>query len=265
MNRFRQEADLLRQLASPHVVEVYEIDQFDELLYMVLELVPGRSLKEIMNDGTPLSLDRAIHITCQVLEGLAPAHSVGLIHRDLKPGNIMVNEANDDGVKLIDLGIAKVLGAKKDSVPKTGTGLVLGTVRYMAPEQLKRDGLVSSQTDLYSVGLVFYEMITGRTPYDGSPAEMAAAHLYHDPPTIPGAHRSESLDSWFARVMCKSPDERYLDALTMRADLMQCQGSDTIMESFSPELMAQLLEEPAQPKENQLTPPPMGVDAADTL
>ena len=173
----------------------------------------------------------------------------------------MVNEANDDGVNLIDLG-RQVLGATKDSVPKTGTGLVLGTVRYMAPEQLKRDGLVSSQTDLYSVGLVFYEMITGRTPYDGSPAEMAAAHLYHDPPTIPGAHRSESLDSWFARVMCKSPDERYLDALTMRADLMQCQGSDTIMESFSPELMAQLLEEPAQPKENQLTPPPMGVDAA---
>ena len=142
----------------------------------------------------------------------------------------MVNEANDDGVKLIDLGIAKVLGAK-DSVPKTGTGLVLGTVRYMAPEQLKRDGLVSSQTDLYSVGLVFYEMITGRTPYDGSPAEMAAAHLYHDPLQFLGL-TGQNLSTLGLRVMCKSPDERYLDALTMRADLMQCQGSDTIMESF---------------------------------
>jgi serine/threonine protein kinase len=228
--RFRQEAQLLEELDSKRIIEVYEIGEFEGTLYMVLELFPGRPLDSLLTESGPLKIARAIHITSQVLDGLAIAHVRGLIHRDLKPGNILVDEFKDDEVKLIDFGIAKVIGARAEDSPKTGTGLVLGTVRYMAPEQLKRDGLVSPQTDLYSVGILFYEMLVGQTPYDGSPAEMAAAQLYSAAPLLPRNVATPELDQWFARVMAKSPSERFVDALTMQADLVHSVFDETTTE-----------------------------------
>jgi len=228
--RFRQEAQLLESLESRRIIEVYEISEFEGTLYMVLELFPGRSLDSLLGDTGTLKLARAIHITSQILDGLAIAHRRGLIHRDLKPSNILVDELKDDEVKLIDFGIAKVIGARQEDSPKTGTGLVLGTVRYMAPEQLKRDGLISPQTDLYSVGILFYEMVVGHTPYDGSPAEMAAAQLYSPAPTLPRKVTTPELDNWFGRVMTKEPSERFVDALTMQADLIHSVFDETTTE-----------------------------------
>jgi len=231
--RFRQEADLLAQLKSNRIVRVFDIGETDGLLYMVLQLVPGKPLKQLLKENGALGLERAVSITAQVLEGLSDAHAMGLIHRDLKPGNILVDQDREDDVKLIDFGIAKVMGAHQDEAPKTGTGLVLGTVRYMAPEQLREDGLASPQTDLYSVGILFFEMLTGRPPYNGSPAEIAAAQLYAAPPDIPEAFGIPELSDWFGRVMRKSPTERYVDALTMRADLVHAMPNETTIEKSS--------------------------------
>ena len=135
---------------------------------MVLELLPGVTLKDFLSSQPKLPLTTAVNITSQILHGLAAAHEQGLIHRDLKPANIMLDQTDGDRVKIIDFGIAKVLGAREGEAPKTGTGMVLGTVRYMAPEQLQQDGLDSLQTDLYSVGSIFYEMLCLENPYTGS-------------------------------------------------------------------------------------------------
>ena len=230
MARFRQEAKLLASLTSPHIVEVLGFGEYENALYMVLELLPGVTLKEFLSSQPKLSLTTAVNITSQILHGLAAAHEQGLIHRDLKPANIMLDQTDGDRVKIIDFGIAKVLGARDGDAPKTGTGMVLGTVRYMAPEQLQQDGLDSLQTDLYSVGSIFYEMLCLENPYTGSPAEIAAAILYEDSPSLAAQGYSHALNLWFGRVMAKKPAHRYVDALTMQADLVQAVFDETITE-----------------------------------
>ncbi|MCB9528012.1 MAG: serine/threonine protein kinase [Myxococcales bacterium] len=220
--RFTQEARLLERLQSRHIVRVFHYGEADDALFMALELVPGRSLKRVLRARHRLSPRRAVAITAQILDALAHAHALGLIHRDLKPANILVIEQQDDEVKVIDFGIAKVLEAEDDDEgPKTGTGLVLGTVRYMAPEQLRQGGIVGPGTDLYAVGIMFYEMLVGQAPFDGSQAEIAAAHLYQPAPPVPEELAPASLRAWVARVLLKNPGDRYADAQAMRAALLE--------------------------------------------
>jgi hypothetical protein len=171
---------------------------------------PGQTLRRVLADG-PLTPDRARILTAAILEALQAAHAHGLVHRDLKPGNILVD---DDRVTLIDFGIAKDLAPEDDDV-RTASGVHLGTPRYMAPEQLQRGGAIGPATDLYAVGVVLYEMLTGQTPFDGSAAELMAAHLYSPPPPVFDA----ALDEVIQRALQKTPSGRHPDADTMRQAL----------------------------------------------
>ena len=155
-------------------------------------------------------------------------HKKNYFHRDLKPGNILLTELEGDHIRVIDFGIAKVLAeVESEEGPRTGTGLVLGTVRYMAPEQLKDGGLIGPPSDLYSLGVLFYQMVTGNTPFDGSQAEMAAGHLYKDPPLLPKAVLEQfavaarDLQTWLSKCLEKEPENRYEDATTMRLALQE--------------------------------------------
>ncbi len=233
--RFTQEARLLERLRDPHIVQVYHYGEADDALFMALELVPGRSLKRILRSKKRLSPRQAVHITAQILEALTHAHALGLVHRDLKPANILVVEHRDDTVKVIDFGIAKVLEAEDDDEgPKTGTGLVLGTVRYMAPEQLRQGGQVGSATDCYAVGIMFYEMLAGQAPFDGSQAEIAAAHLYQPAPRLDEALAPPTLRAWIERVLLKNPADRFADAAEMREALLAALPGSAAVETAEP-------------------------------
>ena len=148
---------------------------------MVLELVRGLSLKQHLARKEKLSLNEAVSVISQILLALEHSHSAGLIHRDLKPSNILFTDLEASQLKLIDFGIAKSLHNDGENDLKTRTGLVIGTVQYMAPEQLRKDLAVGPRADLYATGILFYEVLCGQTPFQGSQAEVAAGHLYQYP------------------------------------------------------------------------------------
>ena len=222
IGRFLQEAELLSRLQSPRIVAVYDADIVDGVLFMVLELIHGHSLKALLQLEGPQSLTAAASLIHQILEGLEHAHAHGLIHRDLKPANLLIEQGEIRRLKIIDFGVAKVLGQPKNSGPNTATGLVLGTVRYMAPEQLKVGSVVGPAADLYAVGLIMYELLVGRSPFHGSPAEIAAAHLYEMPPQLPPSVASVELEQFFNRSVAKSVNDRFTSATEMRLALIDC-------------------------------------------
>jgi len=163
ISRFEREGHLLSKLKSPHTVTVYSFGKsIDGLLYMALEYIDGLSLAQIREDGCPLPPERVVKILSQVLLSLKEAHAMGMLHRDLKPANIMVFDhlGETDQVKLLDFGIAKTFGDtnRKDL---TSDGTLIGTPRYMAPEQIQGDGVAAPSSDIYSLGLVAYELLTG--------------------------------------------------------------------------------------------------------
>ncbi len=164
--RFQQEARLVSRLRCPYTITMYDYGRTEEgLLYMVLEYIDGQSLAEILREGVALEQGRVVKILRQVLESLHEAHSLGMLHRDLKPANIMVYEylGEPDQVKLLDFGIAKQLqeAAPETEPDWTTDGVIVGTPRYMSPEQLRNDRELNASSDLYSLGLVAFELLTG--------------------------------------------------------------------------------------------------------
>lgn len=212
--RFEQEALMLSELRHPGIVTVYDFGEADGVLYMVLELIEGTSLADMLRRDGPVSLERAIDITRQLLDALGEPHRRGLIHRDIKPSNIML-EPRPDGterVVLIDFGVAKARAGvmpEHGPTPRTQTGVAVGTPRYMAPEQLA-GGRLGPWTDHYAVAVVLYRMLVGQSPFTGAPAEMIAAHLRDPVPPLPGAFAA--LDPVIATAMAKSPDQRFADS-----------------------------------------------------
>src|SRR5438477_823213 len=157
--RFRQEAKALAGLNHPNIITVYDFGDTGEVAYMAMELLEGRELKDILA-GSRLPLHEAVEIAAQVAEGLAFAHARGIVHRDIKPGNIMVLEGNR--AKIMDFGIARV----RTSDVKTQAGTMLGSPKYMSPEQVVGRGL-DHRTDLFSLGVVLHEMLAGVPPFAG--------------------------------------------------------------------------------------------------
>lgn len=186
--RFLQEAKLLAELKHPAIVGVHEVIEPDEgPMLMVLELAPGRPLAHLMDEEGPLPASRAVSIAREILQALQAAHEHALVHRDLKPPNVIVDSVEGgDRVTLIDFGIAKRLSAGADdpATPRTTTGVTLGTPLYMAPEQLQANGTVGPFTDVYAVGVMLFGMLTGEPPFHGSQAEVVAAHLYEPAPSL---------------------------------------------------------------------------------
>src|ERR1700676_2842356 len=162
VERFRREAQAAAGLQHPNIVSVYDRGSFDGTYYIAMEYVPGRSLKQLIRQEAPIDPVRAIDITIQILKAARFAHRHGVIHRDLKPRNVIVDDA--DHAKVTDFGIARA-GASD----MTETGSIMGTAQYLSPEQAQGHA-VSASSDLYSVGVILYELLTGRVPFEGETA-----------------------------------------------------------------------------------------------
>jgi len=177
VERFRREAQAAAGLQHPNVVSVYDRGAYDGTYYIAMEYLSGRTLKQLIRDEAPLDPVRAIDITVQILKAARFAHRHGVIHRDLKPHNVIVDEA--DHAKVTDFGIARA-GASD----MTETGSIMGTAQYLSPEQAQGHA-VSATSDLYSIGVVLYEMLTGRVPFDADAAVTIALKHVSESPTAP--------------------------------------------------------------------------------
>ncbi|MEU8631530.1 protein kinase [Amycolatopsis sp. NPDC048633] len=204
--RFRRESQIVARLREPHVIPIHAYGEIDGQLYLDMRLVEGKDLKELLEDG-PLTPERALGIVEQVAGALDAAHEDGLVHRDVKPSNVLVTSA--DFVYLVDFGIARSMSGEGTSI--TGTGNVIGTLDYMAPERFG-DAPITGLVDVYALACVFFECLAGRRPFpaEGAAAQMGA-HLNAPPPVLsqerPGL--PAALDAVVARGMAKSPADRY--------------------------------------------------------
>ena len=205
LERFRKEAKNAGALSNPHVAQVYDYgpDGPSGSPYLVMEFVDGPSLADLLAVG-PIEPARALDIISQAAEGLSAAHRAGLVHRDVKPGNILIGK--DGLVKVTDFGIAYAVG----QAPVTSPGLVMGTTQYIAPERIAGDP-GSAASDVYALGIVLHECLTGVPPHDGTPADVMAAHLYLPLPPLPAGMPPE-LDDLVSRLTVKDPAKRISDA-----------------------------------------------------
>ncbi|WIY04942.1 serine/threonine-protein kinase [Amycolatopsis mongoliensis] len=204
--RFRRESQIVARLREPHVIPIHAYGEIDGRLYLDMRLVEGRDLKELLADG-PLEPARAAGIVEQVAGALDAAHEDGLVHRDVKPSNVLVTSS--DFVYLVDFGIARSMTAEGTSI--TGTGNVIGTLDYMAPERFG-EAPITGLVDVYALACVFFECLTGRRPFpaEGAAAQMGA-HLTTPPPVLSRERPRlpPALDAVVARGMAKNPADRY--------------------------------------------------------
>jgi beta-lactam-binding protein with PASTA domain/tRNA A-37 threonylcarbamoyl transferase component Bud32 len=214
VERFRREASSAAGLQHQHVVAVYDRGEYDGTYYIAMEYLEGRSLKKLITDEAPLDPERAVDLIVQILRAARFAHRRGIIHRDLKPHNVIVDD--EDRAKVTDFGIARA-GASD----MTQTGSIMGTAQYLSPEQAQ--GLpVSDRSDLYSIGVMLYEMLTGRLPFDGESAvSIALKHVSEmpEPPSTYNRAISPALEAVVMRAMAKAPANRFPDADTFIAAL----------------------------------------------
>lgn len=212
--RFRAEGEAVAMLSHPNIVQVYDVSSSENANFIVMELVDGISLKQYMEKKGVLNWKETLHFAMQIAKGLEHAHSRGIVHRDIKPHNVMV--LKNGSVKVMDFGIARVM-----SKTNTLTKEALGSVHYISPEQAK-GGWVDARSDLYSLSVVMYEMMTGRPPYDGeSPVSIAIQHINGGAPmpsmlnpNIPGG-----MEQIIMKGMTVDPNERYLSATEMLRDM----------------------------------------------
>ena len=247
VERFRREALAAAGLSHPNVARVYDYGVEGERHFIVMEHLEGRSLDRLLRDRGSLAPDEAVAIASQVCAALGAAHRAGIVHRDVKPGNVMV--APDGTVKVTDFGISKALGAS----PLTDTGTILGTAAYLPPE-VGRGASAGPKSDLYSLGIVLYQMLTGQVPFAAeSPVAVAMRHVSEDVPApsgvVPGL--PPFLDDVVVRATRRDPDERFASADAMGEAL---QGRDT-----QPILAAAA--EPTQPMTRAMAVPPRATES----
>ncbi len=218
--RFRMEAQAASRMSHPSIVRVFDAGDSaagsDDPPFIVMELVRGRLLKDVIADG-PVPLDDAIRYVDGILEALEYSHRAGVVHRDIKPGNVMITP--DGGVKVMDFGIARAVSDSSATVAETSR--IIGTAAYLSPEQAQGDA-VDARTDLYSVGIVLYELLAGRQPFRGdSPVAVVFQHVSEAPqlPTEVNETAPHSLNPVVLRALAKDPDQRFPDAASFRAAL----------------------------------------------
>src|SRR5919202_4804921 len=214
IERFRREAKNAAGLSHPNIVSIYDRGNAEGTYYIAMEYLSGRTLKELLVARGPTPIPIAIDYARQILAALAFAHRNGVVHRDIKPHNVLVDA--DGRIKVTDFGIARS-GASQ----MTEVGSIIGTAQYLSPEQA-RGAPVDQTSDLYSLGVVLYELLTGVVPFTGdTPVEIAMKHLSQTPPA-PSSLRPEvpqEVDWIVMRALAKDPNERYQDADEMDADL----------------------------------------------
>ncbi|HWU88204.1 MAG TPA: serine/threonine-protein kinase, partial [Kofleriaceae bacterium] len=262
--RFEREAELASRLHHPNVIAVVDVGETaDGLRYMVMDFAEGADLAELLSEA-PMPPARIIHLVRQLLEGLYHAHEAGLIHRDFKPENVIV-ERNDHGTevpRIVDFGISILRegGASTDAEGRlTTNGLVLGTPHYMAPEQAVADP-IDHRIDLFALGIVVYEMLCGILPFDGNGTEVARANLLLDPPRIaervPHLEVDPLLEAFARLLMSKHPDHRPANAKQARdlLDLIERDRTAAAAALGVPLDVGTRPPQPTQPVDPQLMP-----------
>ena len=241
--RFHDESQAVAMLSHPNIVAVYDVSRSDQLDYIVMELIDGITLKQYMQKkGEPLNWREALHFITQIVKALGHAHSRGIIHRDIKPHNIMV--LRDGSVKVADFGIARLASAAQNTL----TQEALGSVHYISPEQAKGSH-IDARSDLYSAGVVLYEMLTGRLPYEGdSPISVAIQHINSIPlspreinPEIP-----EAMEAITMKAMAPKADQRYGNADAMLVDLEEFRKNPNINFDYTAADLLTGADEPTQ-------------------
>lgn len=212
--RFQREVQSAGKLNHPNIVTIYDVGRTEGVAYMAMEFLQGKELREILDSGVVLPLDKVVHIAAQVCDGLAFAHEHGIVHRDIKPANIMVMK--NGMVKITDFGIAQV-----SSASRTMAGMVMGSPKYMSPEQVVGQA-VDGRSDIFSLGVVLYEMLTGKTPFVGDNISAIMYQILNEEPVPPktlNQNIPDSLNYIVLRALAKHPDARYQTAKELARDL----------------------------------------------
>ncbi len=219
--RFYQEAKAAGRLSHPNIVTIYDVGKSGEVAYIAMEFLQGRELRDVLNDAAVLPVKQVLDIVSQVALGLSYAHEHGIVHRDVKPSNIMV--IRDGHVKITDFGIARM----ESAAVRTQTGMVLGSPKYMSPEQVMGKTL-DQRSDIFSLGVMLYEMLTGKAPFVG---ENINAIMYQTMNVIPAPPSTlnpavpEMLNFIVAKALAKDLDARYQNARDLADDLRACRDS----------------------------------------
>jgi serine/threonine protein kinase len=224
--RFLRDARAAIVLSHPNIAALYEIGEEQDQLFLVFEFVPGETLKTAIG-GRPLNARRAIDHAIQIADALADAHVEGVVHRDIKPDNIIVTPKGN--AKILDFGLAtwtdggaeREHAARADTVMANGTGATLGTVAYMSPEQALGER-VDHRTDIFSLGIVLFEMLTGKLPFTGATPPALALHIVQAPAPAPSSANPSlprEVDAIVGKALAKSLDQRYESAATLAAEL----------------------------------------------
>jgi eukaryotic-like serine/threonine-protein kinase len=251
--RFRREARAMSQLSHPNTARVYKYGALDDgSVYFVMDYLEGRNLAAEVRENGPMAAERAVHLMVQVCGALEEAHRAGIVHRDLKPENVFLTHqsGNADFPKVLDFGLAKMSEKQmgRGSMMFTQQGMVFGTPEFMSPEQAQGEPL-DRRSDIYSLALILYELITGKLPFDArTPLDMMKAHV-RDPPTplserVPGKHFWPELDAVIAKALAKNPDDRYATAAEFGEALRTCLP---VVAPAPVEVVAPAAAEPAMP------------------
>jgi eukaryotic-like serine/threonine-protein kinase len=220
--RFQREARSAARLSHPHVVGVFDQGESDGQIYLAMEYIPGRTLRDVLDEYGPLTLEQALVLLDPVLEALNAAHSAGFVHRDIKPENVLIS---DDGrVKVADFGLARAVASSESTQT---AGMIIGTVTYLSPEQVER-GDADARSDIYSTGILLFEMITGTVPHSGeSPLSIAYQHVNADvpAPTAVNPDLPREADALVISATKRDPSLRYQSAHDFLADLRRIRNS----------------------------------------
>lgn len=261
VTRFRREAQAAARLSHPNIVNIYDVGRDEDSYYIVMEYISGETLKDrIVREG-PLPVETAVRVALEIAEALEHAHQNNIVHCDIKPHNILMTRSGR--VKVTDFGIARAV----TSATMTQTGTIIGSVHYFSPEQA-RGGAVSAKSDIYSLGAVMYEMLTGVVPFTGeTPISIAIKHIQDDPTPLREINPSVPpiLEALVLKAMAKNPEQRFTDVGAMIADLRSAQHflrddhtRRLAKEDFPTQVLpkVELPEEPAAEGSGPETPPP---------
>jgi serine/threonine protein kinase len=247
-SRFIQEARAAARLADPHVVNVFDQGQDGDMAYLVMEYLPGITLRELLREQRRLTIPQTVTIMDAILSGLAAAHRAGIVHRDVKPENVLL--AEDGRIKIGDFGLARATTAN------TATGAqLLGTIAYLAPELVTR-GMADARSDIYSLGIMLYEMLVGEQPYKGEqPMQIAFQHATDSVPrpSVKNPGVPEQLDELVLWATEKSPDDRPTDAQVMLERLREIERELGIAPQVARTLSAGIIREEVAGDSGDLT------------
>jgi len=239
--RFYQEAKAAGRLSHPNIVTIFDVGKSGDVAYIAMEFLQGRELREILDDGGYLPIDKSLEIAAQVAQGLSYAHEHDIVHRDVKPSNIMVTD--DYHVKITDFGIARM----PSSSVQTQAGMVVGSPKYMSPEQVMGK-VIDQRSDIFSLGVMLYEVLAGQTPFQGENINAIMYQIVNSEPVPPISlnHDIPEMANFIViKALSKNPEERYQNAKEMYADLKAC--LDLMLRFNQPPVIAKSADATAKP------------------